>query len=107
MTGDQLQIVTVPETPPRLTGPRQQLVYDLLQAAGREGLTADEAGAHVHAATGKHLPGERCAWCGRDGGQVLRALRKKKVVKSRRDGNWTLATAEPAPATFGDFPEGF
>lgn len=48
----------------------------LAQAEREQGqkLTADEAGALVHAARGKHDVDERCQWCQEDGTQALITL---------------------------------
>lgn len=91
-----------PPAKPELTE-RQQHALQLLQHAGRAGLTVDEVGAAWCAHRGKHSDDTRCAWCGQNGRDVLKALRRKGKVKQRRDGTGTWyaleGVVEPEPAT--------
>lgn len=110
-----------PASPVGLTD-RQATAYAALVRAGDDGMSGDEIGAVLHAAAGHHHIDGRCQWCSTSGLEVLRALRRKGLVRSRRHGLWT-ALAEggrDAPTTSGDhgrppsanvgpgdFPEGF
>lgn len=82
MTEQQLALVDVPAVPD-LT-PRQQHALELVQAAGANGMHADELGALLHAEYRKHGADERCTWCGSTGNSILKALRKKRLVRYRR-----------------------
>jgi hypothetical protein len=94
---DQLTIV---ETGPKLT-PRQQAVHQALQAAGQDGLHADEAGAVAHEqkeGRWAHSRDERCQWCGKDGKQILHALRAKGLARYRSKLKaWQASTIESEP----------
>lgn len=95
---------------------RQQFVLDALGALPNEGLRADEVGAMLCARRGRHSAGTRCEYDSSNGTGVLKALKKKGLVRRRRDGSWlALASAESrehgsADASAqgpGDFPEGY
>jgi len=93
---------------PRLTE-RQQRAYNLIEAAGWDGLRTDELGAALHHP--KHELNDRCGWCSSAGNEAGAALRRKGVVRQRRrrDANglvftvWTTADAKP-PAHEGEIP---
>lgn len=99
-----------PGGPKPLTA-RQQHALDVLTRAGHGGLTSDEVGAALCELRGKHPAGDRCVWCSSNGRGVLVALRKRKLVKQRRDGTGTWVAldlpAAPAPAEVDPFPPGF
>lgn len=80
----------------------QALVYD---AVGNDGITASRAGALIHSHRALHAATEACQFCRGDGNGVLKALRKRGLVKRRRNGTWQLVRQIPEP--FGDFPPGF
>lgn len=96
-------------TPKPLTN-RQQHALHQLQAAGHAGLTADQVGVEWHAAKGAHSADRRCDFCSSTGNELLRALRKRGLVKQRRDGSGTWVAnglPEQADSAYGEFPEGF
>jgi hypothetical protein len=105
---DQLQLVDVPAVP-KLTD-RQQAALRLITAAGWDGLTSDELGAHFH----RHDPDDRCQWCGATGLELGRALRAKGLARQRRrqapGGDhymvWTVAgdLRKPHPADTTEIP---
>lgn len=89
---------------------RQQFTLDLVTAAGRQGLNSDDVGAAWCAHRGKHDTDERCQWCGVAGREVLRALRRRGLVRSRRTGEWYATNLPPETAIDPDvdpFPEGY
>jgi hypothetical protein len=103
--------------PPPPTGnltPRQAFVYGQLETATRQGdgLTADEAGALLCERAGRHGAGTRCDFDARNGGAVLKALRKKGLAKNSRARGWVAlgtgraVSPSPDPAT-DPFPEGY
>jgi hypothetical protein len=67
-------------------GAAQQAVLEELRELGR--LDDDEAGAILHERRGKHARDERCAWCARDGRDVLKSLRGHKLAKEKRGNGW-------------------
>lgn len=116
---DQLALLDVP-TVPKLTD-RQQRAHDAIAAAGYDGLTSDELGAHMH---DRHPDDDRCQFCGSTGNELGRALRSKGLVQQRRrrapGGDhymvWTVvgkleepkATESNAGAVpYNEFPPGF
>lgn len=94
----QATLFDAPQPEPQLTE-RQQFALELVQNAGRDGLGADDVGAQLCARRGKHPADELCEWCGVSGREVLRALRTKGKVKSRRGGSWYAleGVVEPEP----------
>lgn len=66
---------------------RQQFVLDELRRY-EDGLDADEVGAMLCERNGRHDRGTRCDWDASNGRSVLKALRKKGLVRSRRGGTW-------------------
>ena len=64
--------------------PRQQLAFDYVRE--RDGVTADEVGAFLHAHRDKrpHSVDARCDWCARDGRSVLTSVALKPLVTYRR-----------------------
>ena len=104
MFGDPVELEPLK---PELTD-RQQHALQLLQHAGRAGLTVDEVGAAWCERRGKHSADTRCTWCGQNGRDVLKALRRKGKVKQRRDGSGTWyaleGLVEPEPADRGEIP---
>lgn len=101
---EQLAIPEVQVEPkPKLTD-RQALALATLQAAGLDGLHADEVGALLHEQKqGRWAHGreERCAWCGGDGLAMLRRLRELGHARYRAKLKAWQATelppAEPVP----------
>ena len=95
---------------------RQEFALETLRNAGSAGLTADEVGAAWHHRQGKHDLEAICEWCGKTGNELLRALRKRKHVKQRRDGTGTWVALEglveptvevaPPPAQLFTRPDG-
>jgi hypothetical protein len=81
-TPAQLALVDVPVVP-SLT-PRQQRALEVVQAAGVDGIHADELGAALHAEYRKHALEARCMWCGATGQSILKALKAKGLVRYRR-----------------------
>lgn len=109
VSADQLALI---ELPPLLTD-RQQKALDAITGSGFDGLTSDELGAVLHHP--KHSLEDRCAWCGKSGLEVGRALRAKNLVQQRRrrapGGDlymvWTVVGELKQPseaAPFGDIP---
>lgn len=68
---------------PELTE-RQQFALDTLR--GLEAGQAVEIGQALHARRGKHTPDQVCSWCSQEGLSVLRALKKRGLVRQRRGG---------------------
>jgi hypothetical protein len=110
------QLALIPAGPK--LGDRQHFVLELVERAGTDGVSADEAGAAWCAERGKHPVEERCEFDGKTGNDVLRSLRAKGLVRYRkrtpdREGGWVAVDAsEPPPAPSGsvpynEFPEGF
>lgn len=62
----------------------QQLAFDYIRE--RDGVTADEVGAFLHAHRDKRPHGvdARCDWCARDGRSVLTSKALKPLVTYRR-----------------------
>jgi hypothetical protein len=89
---------SVPLEPPPRLGDRQQLVLAALRAHP-DGLDGDEVGALVHEHRGKHPRDQRCDWCKREGGEVLRSLRRHGLARTPRRGRWVAADAEQTPET--------
>lgn len=67
---------------------KQAFMFELVRHAGQAGLPCDDVGAAWCAKNGKHPADDRCEWCASSGRSVLRSLRRKGHVKSRRDGTW-------------------
>lgn len=115
--GAEVELHPEPTVKPELTD-RQQHALEFVRRSGRAGASVDEVGAAWCAHRGKHSDDTRCEWDGQSGRDVLKALRKKGKVKSRRDGSWyalegvvepELATAAPKlylrdDGTEGDIP---
>jgi hypothetical protein len=91
------------EPPPPILPERQAFVMEQLHAHAEDGLAADEVGAMLHARRDKHDAGVRCQWCSSEGQSVLRALRKKGLVRRKRGGLWLALERgeEGAPAHDG------
>lgn len=72
-------------SPVRPLKPRQQLAWEYVRE--RDGVTADEVGAWLHAHKDRRPHGvdERCEWCARDGRSVLQSKALKPLVTYRRD----------------------
>lgn len=99
---EQLQLVP---TGPKLTE-RQQFALELVEAAGRNGIHADELGAILHEERGKHPRDSRCQWDGANGKSILDALKKKGLVRYVRSRNglpgfWRAESASAAPPARG------
>lgn len=96
---EQLALVEIAAAP-KLTD-RQAAVLQAVQAAGLDGLHADEAGAVAHAlkeGRWRHGRDERCAFCGSDGNAILRRLRTLGLVKYRLRTGWVaVGAAKPDP----------
>lgn len=83
--------------------PRQQRVYDLARTTPG-GITADEAGAQLHADAGKHHPDSRCQWCASTGKDVLESKAVGPLLVRRRasgryeprDGSGTPVLPQPS-----------
>lgn len=102
--GQQLEILSAVPVPPetKLTA-RQRFA---LETVGRyQPIPSDELGAHLCARRGKHAADVRCEWCSRAGREVGAALRKKGLVRMRREQGWTLAGYTPPANTDGYRPE--
>jgi hypothetical protein len=86
----QLLLFKVPDPPRKLRlGPNQQAVLARLEQYGR--LRAREAGRIVYRNRGHHDPGRVPSdWLESAGLRVLISLRRQGLVRSRRDGFWTL-----------------
>lgn len=97
---EQLALLEQPVVEPKLTD-RQAAVHALLTRAGREGITADEAGATAHGLKkqGAHGPDDRCVYCAQDGKQTLEALKAKGLARYRRARNGTPGAWFPTGAT--------
>lgn len=80
------QLALLEPAPPKLTE-RQEVVHEALQRAAQDGLDADQAGAIAHTLKQDrwaHHEHERCQFCGRDGKQILEALKAKGLATYRR-----------------------
>lgn len=101
-------LFTPPPADGRLT-PRQTLVLTLAQHQPA-GITATDAGTALHADTCRWCrDGQPCKYAASAGLEVLRALKKKALVKQRRGGIWQATRPidnGPDPST-DPFPEGF
>ncbi len=76
---------------------RQQLAFDYVRE--RDGVSADEVGAFLHAHRDKRPHGvdQRCDWCARDGRSVLTSKALKPLITYRNDGGRRLYIArDPA-----------
>jgi hypothetical protein len=73
--------------------PRQQLAFDYVRE--RDGVTADEVGAYLHANKDRrpHPVDERCDWCARDGRSVLTSVAVRPLVTYRNDRGQRLYVA--------------
>jgi hypothetical protein len=103
---EQLNLV---DQQPKLTD-RQERALEIIRAAGRDGIPSDEFGQQIHAWQGKHDLETLCEWCPTSGRELGKALRKKGLVKSRRDGHWYALDGIAAPVEDPDvdpFPPGF
>lgn len=80
---------------------RQQFVLEQLRNFGEDGLDADEVGALLCARRGRHDAGTRCEYDSSNGTSVLKALKKKGLVRKRgRGGTWlALSTVEGSGAS--------
>jgi hypothetical protein len=103
----QLALLGLPDPVRKLTD-RQQHVLDALTRAGQDGLDADQAGALLCERKGIHGREQRCQFDGRNGKQVLEALKAKGLARYRRrrgdtPGAWLAATLNPQtePETSG------
>ena len=88
--------------PERPLTERQQFVLELLQNAGPDGLTPDDVGRQLHGHQGKHSDEELCQWCPVAAREVLRALRNRGKVKSRRTGSWYALDGVVRPSRPGE-----
>jgi hypothetical protein len=75
---------------------RQQLAFDYVR--GRDGVSADEVGAFLHAHRDRRPHGvdERCDWCARDGRSVLTSKALKPLVTYRNEGGRLYIVRDPA-----------
>lgn len=114
MTEQLVLIAAEPKTKP--LAPLQQAVLDFVTRAGREGVTAAEAGAFMHSLReGRwfHEPDRPCDYCSRDGNTYLKRLHDLGHVRYRRargqtPGGWVVSgeTVEPlAPGMLRDDQE--
>lgn len=87
---------------------RQALALAALRRT-RDGMPADELGAILHSANGKHTADNRCGFCLTDGRSVASALRKRGLTVRRVSGFWqaTNGIADPDDRGPGALPEGF
>ena len=87
MTPAQTVLVHVSPQPIGLTE-HQQTAWDLVRSVPG-GCFADEVGAAVHAAAGRHSVDERCDWCCVRGKQLLgsKAL-AALVIRRRATSKW-------------------
>lgn len=84
--------------------------------AGQDGLDTDHAGALAHTLKldrWAHDEHERCQFCGRDGKQILEALKAKGLATYRRanrarsiPGAWLATNQAPDPADDVSLPRG-
>lgn len=88
---DQLTIAGQTEDPTVKLTARQRFALDLIGELGP--IPSDELGAHMHERRGKHGLEARCTYCGQEGKGVGGELRKKKLVKQRREEGWVLLSA--------------
>jgi len=85
-------------------GRSQEAVLKLL-ADTPDGCSADEIGAAIHAARGKHAIDEICRWCGPDSRDVVRALEKKQLIRRTSNGQFVLRIEQKSDSKFGgDIP---
>lgn len=88
---------------PAPLGDRQRVVLALVQQRHPDAVSADEAGAAIHAARRHHPADVTCPFCGRDGNAVLRSQRLRPYLIRRRGApGYTLrepATSDAAEAT--------
>lgn len=83
MTASQLTLDGT--TPVKLTA-RQQHALTLIEQHGP--IASTELGAHMHARRGKHAANLHCEWCADEGRTVARELRRKGLVRMRRNTGW-------------------
>lgn len=81
---------------------RQRQVLELVAAAGKDGVIANDVGAMLHELRGRHPSDYRCGYCRDDGKDALRVLQKRKLVVRRRTGRWTVPTRKPKRAEVAD-----
>lgn len=103
----QLSLVEIP-TVPTLT-PRQARALEIVQQHPA-GIHADELGAILHEEHHRHSRDQRCQFDGANGNSILKALRKKGLVRYRRGrdftaGHWEATTpaAQPEPEPAGEW----
>lgn len=112
MTGQLSLDATIP--PVKLTA-RQQHALTLIEQHGP--ISSSGLGARMHARRGKHPDTLACEWCPDEGKTVARELRRKGLVRYKRDSGWYVVgtTGKPQreressgydPATT-PFPDGF
>ncbi len=81
-----------PTPAPKLTD-RQQFALELI---GRlQPISSDELGALLCERHGNHAAADRCAWDRTNGNQMGEALRRKRLVRYRRNAGWTLTDWQP------------
>lgn len=69
----------------------QRAIYNAIGT----GMTASEAGALLHSRRAVHPASDRCQFCRGEGNALLQALRKRQLVKRRRNGTWQLVRSPP------------
>lgn len=91
--------------PVKLTD-RQQHALTLIEQHGP--IASSNLGAHMHARRGKHDPTVTCNWCPDEGKTVARELRRKGLVRHRRNTGWyavgTKGKPQPQRETSGYDP---
>lgn len=88
---DQLTIAGATEDPSVKVTERQRFALELIGELGP--IPSDELGAHMHERRGKHPADQRCEWCGTEGKGIGGELRKKGLVKHRREEGWYVPGA--------------
>ena len=83
MTG---QLSLDPSSPPVKLTDRQQHALTLITEHGP--IPSAELGAHMHARRGRHDATTSCTWCAEEGKTVARELRRKELVRYRRNTGW-------------------
>lgn len=104
---------------PRPLTDRQEAALAFIAAAGDDGLSSDDLGAHVHQwnrdqGRRGHDSDTRCTWCGSTGKELGAALRARGLVYQQGHRHWTLvehrtttAGRQQPAVPVNEFPEGF
>lgn len=79
------QLALVQVAAARALTDNQRVAWQLIRSVPG-GVTADEIGAAIHAANGRHADDVRCEWCARTGMQTARSVALRPLVVRRHGG---------------------